>query len=216
MPDRPDAAGGARATSVGVHRVGLAVDFEGLVLGGGHDVPDRDGRRLLGEEVAALGAAHAFDQSRAAKAQQDLLDVISGQPLDVGQLPRRDRADARPAPAGEMDRDDQAVFGPGSDPHEGEYGRRASRDSSWRPRASVTSLSAAVQRATSSALSVPVRRMRASRKTRPARRPGIGTRRAAFRSTPDRRRPARRVSARSRPSSSSMTQVGTWERAMGR
>ena len=118
MPHRPDATGRARATSLGVYRVGLAVDFEGLVLGSGHDVPDGDGRRLLGEKVAALGAPYALDQAGPAKPQQDLLDVIGGQPLQVRQLARRDRAVARAAPLGEVERDDQAVLGPGGDPHE--------------------------------------------------------------------------------------------------
>ena len=67
-----------------------------------------------------------------------------------------------PAP-GEVDRNDEAVFGPGGDPHEGGIWAREGRDSSS-PRPAGHFFSAAVQRTTSSALRVPYGRIRASRK----------------------------------------------------
>ena len=81
------------ATSLGVHRVGVAVDLEGLMLGRGHDVPHRDGGGLLGQEVAALGAPHALHQAGPPEPQQDLLDVIGRKPL--GCRPARGRPPGR-------------------------------------------------------------------------------------------------------------------------
>src|SRR4051812_15991311 len=86
MPDRPDAAGRAGATSLGVHRVAVAVDLESLTLRRAHDVPHRDGGGVASQEIPALGAPDALHQSGPPEAQQDLLDVIGGKPLAVGQL----------------------------------------------------------------------------------------------------------------------------------
>ena len=47
---------------------------------------------LLGQEVAALGAPDALHQPGPPEPKQDLLDVVGGQPLGVGQLTRGDRA----------------------------------------------------------------------------------------------------------------------------
>src|SRR6185295_12821009 len=73
--------------------------------------------RIAREVVAALGASYALDQTRPAKPQQDLLDVIGRQALGVGQLARGDGLGRAATAAGEMQRDDEAVFGPGGDPH---------------------------------------------------------------------------------------------------
>src|SRR6185312_293023 len=67
---------------------------------------------------AALGAADALDQAGPAEAQQDLLDVVGGQPLGVRQLAGSHGPVPGPAAPGQVERDDQAVFGPGGDPHE--------------------------------------------------------------------------------------------------
>src|SRR6476661_4480640 len=121
MPDRPDAAGMSRITSIGVHRVSLAVDLESLVLGGSHDIPDRNGGRLLGQVVATLGSPHALDQAGPAEPQQDLLDIVSRKSLGVSQFPGGNRSIVAPSAFGKVDRDDQAVFGPGGNPHGFEY-----------------------------------------------------------------------------------------------
>src|SRR3954468_22938631 len=121
MPDWPDAAGRAGATSLGIDRVGVAVDLESLTLGGAHDIPHRDGAGVPGQEVPALGAPNALHQSGAPQAQQDLLDVVSREPLAVGQLAGGHGAVARAAALGKMDGDDEAVLGPGGDPHGAEY-----------------------------------------------------------------------------------------------
>src|SRR5262249_19875667 len=131
MPYRPDAAERPRATSLGIDRMRVAVDLEGLVLGRGHDVTDGNGGGFLRKEIPALGAADAFHKAGSTEAEENLFDVISGQAFDVGQFTSGDRPGPAPAPLGEVDRDDQAVFRPGSDPHETGIWGPGSRDSSF-------------------------------------------------------------------------------------
>src|SRR5918995_2406396 len=73
-PDRPDAAGVARITSVGIHRVRGTIDLERLVLRRRHDVANRDVGRLFGQVVAAAGSTHALHQPRTPEPKQNLLD----------------------------------------------------------------------------------------------------------------------------------------------
>src|ERR671910_555574 len=73
-PDRPDAAGVARITSVGIHRVRGTIDLERLVLRRRHDVANRDVGRLFGQVVAAAGSTHALHQPRTPESKQNLLD----------------------------------------------------------------------------------------------------------------------------------------------
>src|SRR5829696_3362698 len=156
MPDRPDAAGMSRITSIGVHRVSGAVDLEGLMLRCGHDISYRDGGGLLGQEVAALGSSHALDQAGPPEPQQDLLDIISRKSLGVGELPGSNRSTAPTSALGQVDRDDQAVFGPGGDPHSLNMPVRTGGINVSRDREPGRyCLSAEVQRATSSALMLP-------------------------------------------------------------
>src|SRR5919198_3337041 len=114
-PDRPDAARRVPTTSLGVDRMEIAVDFEGDVLRRLDHIFDTDGLRVARQVVAAFGATHRVDQSRAPQAQQDLLDVVVRQALQLGQLARRDRS--LPCPLREVQGDDQTVLGPGSDAH---------------------------------------------------------------------------------------------------
>src|SRR5690242_16718166 len=120
MPDRPDAAGVPRITSVGVYRVGLTVDLERLVLGSGHDITNRNSSRILGQVIAAFGAPDALYQPGATKPEQNLLDIVCRESLGVGQLACGDGANPSTPPLGEMNRDDQAVFGPRSEEHTSE------------------------------------------------------------------------------------------------
>src|SRR5262245_47417132 len=121
MPDRPDAAGRVWATSLGIDRVAVAVDLEGLTLGGAHDIPDGDGDGVPGQEVPALCAPDALHQSGPPEAQQDLLHIVGREPLTVGQLTGGYGAVAGAPALGKMDGDDEAVLGPGGHPHRAEY-----------------------------------------------------------------------------------------------
>ncbi len=93
----------------------IAVDFERDVLRGLDHVLDRDRLRLTRQVVAPLGAAHRVDQARAPQAQQDLLDIVVRQLLVLRQFARRHGS--LPRPLGEVQGDDQTVFGPGGDAH---------------------------------------------------------------------------------------------------
>ncbi len=88
MPHRPDAAGAPGATSIGIDWPRIAVYLEGLVLRGCHDVADRNDVRLPREVVPTFGTAHAQNQSRAPKTQEDLLDIVGWKALGVGKLTR--------------------------------------------------------------------------------------------------------------------------------
>ncbi len=101
MPHRPDAAGAPGATSIGIDWPRIAVYLEGLVLRGCHDVADRNGVRLPREVVPTFGTAHAQNQSRAPKTQEDLLDIVGWKALGVGKVTRGNRAAAFPPALGE-------------------------------------------------------------------------------------------------------------------
>src|SRR5438309_5129801 len=102
-----------------VDRMQIAVDLEGDVLRGLHHVLDGAGLRFTREVVAALGAAHRVHQAGAPQAEEDLLDVVVGETFLLGELARRHRP--LPRPLGEVQRNDQTIFGPGGDAHEKKY-----------------------------------------------------------------------------------------------
>src|SRR5438309_9085223 len=98
-----------------VDRMQIAVDLERDVLRGRHHVLDGDGLRLTREVVAALGPAHRVHQAGAPQAEEDLLYVVVGETFLLGELARRHRP--LPRPLGEVQRNDQTIFGPGGDAH---------------------------------------------------------------------------------------------------
>ena len=130
-PHRPDAARGLRATSPGVDRMEIAVDFEGDALGGLHHVLHGDGLRLARQEVPAPGSAHGLDQAGAPQAEEDLLNVVVRQPFLSRDFACRRRAAA--GSAGEMHGNDQAVFGPRREAHRRNMPERRSRFNAARP-----------------------------------------------------------------------------------
>src|SRR4051812_15657858 len=105
MPHRPDATGAAGATSIGVYLMSLAVDFEGLVLRCSHHVSNRDHFGILGQKVAALRSADALHEPGSTQTKQNLLDVVSREPLGVGKLTCGDRAAPVPPALGQVDGD---------------------------------------------------------------------------------------------------------------
>src|SRR5881296_1274729 len=125
-PDGPDAARSLRTTSLGIDGMEVAIDFEGDVLRGFDHVLDGDDVGLTGEMIAALGATDRIHQAGTPQPQEDLLDVIVGQALLLGELARRDRP--LPRTPCEVHGDDQPVLGPSGDAHESIWEGR-SRDS---------------------------------------------------------------------------------------
>jgi hypothetical protein len=147
LPDRPDAAGADGTTSSRFDRVRLAIDLECLMLGSRHHITNRDGFRQASQEITPLCPPHTLHQPGSPKPEQNLLDVVGRQALDVRKLTRGNGTAACPSALGQVNRDNQAVFGPGGDPHAGNMGLSQSGINQL--------LSAAVQRATSSALMFP-------------------------------------------------------------
>src|SRR5690606_32669587 len=127
LPHRPDAAGAAGVASLGVDGTRIAVDLEGLVLRRRHDVPHRYLGRDPRQEVAAVRAPDALDQARAPEPEEDLLYVIARQALGFRQLSGRNRPTLRLPPPGQVQDDNQAVFGPGGDTHGPNMARKSGR-----------------------------------------------------------------------------------------
>src|SRR5713101_2268679 len=125
-PDGPYAARSLRTTSLRIDGMEVAVDFEGDVFRGFDHVLNGDDVRLTREMVSALGATDRIHQAGTPQAQEDLLDVIVGQALLLGELARRDRP--LPRTPREVHGDDQPVLGPGGDAHESIW-EGTSRDS---------------------------------------------------------------------------------------
>src|SRR6058998_3866711 len=98
-----------------VDRMQIAVDLERDVLRGLHHVLDGDGLRLTREVVAALGAAHRVHQAGAPQAEEDLLNVVVRETFLLGELARRHRP--LPGALGEVQGNNQTIFGPGGDAH---------------------------------------------------------------------------------------------------
>jgi hypothetical protein len=92
------------------------MEIERRRLGRFDHVADRDARRVTGQCVAAASPARAAHDPGATEPQQDLLHVIAGQTLELGNLAAGDRPFSR-APS-EVERTDDAVFGKRSDAHE--------------------------------------------------------------------------------------------------
>src|SRR4029077_15221853 len=90
-PNGPDDARSLRTTSLRIDGMEVAVDFEGNVLRGFDHVFDGDDVGLTGEMVATLGTPHRIHQAGTPQPQENLLDVIVGQALLLGELARRDR-----------------------------------------------------------------------------------------------------------------------------
>src|SRR5947209_1164962 len=92
-----------------------AVEVERLQLGRVNDVPDRYLGGRPSEDVAAASTTRAGDDSCAPQAQQDLLDVVGRQSF----LPRNLASVDRPqlSSLGEVQRADDAVLCPRSNPH---------------------------------------------------------------------------------------------------
>src|SRR5436190_14273512 len=114
-PDGPDAARSLRTTSLGIDGMEVAIDFEGDVLRGFDHVLDGDDVGLTGEMITALCATDRIHQAGTPQPQEDLLDVIVGQALLLGELACRDRP--LPRTPREVHGDDQPVLGPGGDAH---------------------------------------------------------------------------------------------------
>src|SRR5439155_1308627 len=121
-PHGPDAARSLRTTSLRIDGMEVAVDFEGDVLRGFNHIFDGDDVGLTGEMITALGATHRIHQAGTPQAQEDLLDVVMGQALLLGELARRDRP--LPRTSREVHGDDQPVLGPSSDAHGCNIGRQ--------------------------------------------------------------------------------------------
>jgi len=68
------------------HRMTHAVEVERLQLGRVNDVPDRYLGGGPSKDVAAASTTRAGDDSCAPQAQQDLLDVVVGEALVLGQF----------------------------------------------------------------------------------------------------------------------------------
>src|SRR5213592_752251 len=100
----------------------VAIDFEGDVLRGFDHVLDGDDVGLTGEMITALGATDRIHQAGTPQPQEDLLDVIVGQALLLGELACRDRP--LPRTPREVHGDDQPVLGPGGDAHGCNIGRQ--------------------------------------------------------------------------------------------
>src|SRR2546425_328797 len=114
-PHRPDATRRLRATSMRVDRMQITVDLERDVLGCLHDILDGDGLGITRQVVAALRAAHRVHQASASQAEEDLLDVVVGETFLLGELARRHRP--LPRALGEVQGNDQTIFGPGGNAH---------------------------------------------------------------------------------------------------
>src|SRR5215203_6482068 len=124
MPHRADATGATWTTSVGVHRMGLTVDLERLVLRRSHDITDRDSFGSPGEVIPSLGPPNALNQAGTAQPQQNLFDIVRRQALGIGELACGDGTASFASPFGKMNRDDETVFGPGGNPHARNMERR--------------------------------------------------------------------------------------------
>ena len=103
-PHGANAAGRRRIAAFSIDPVQVAVHFEGHVLRRFDDVFDADGLRRPGQQVAAARPTDGIDQTGAPQAQQNLLDIIVGESLLLGELTSSDRA--LPRALRKMTRDD--------------------------------------------------------------------------------------------------------------
>src|SRR4029077_1095741 len=99
-----------------LNRMRHAVEIERRHLRRFDHIANRDVIRRFGEGIPTVRATRAANDVGTAEAEQNLLDVVHGQPLDLGDLATRDRA-VRLA-TGEMERTDDAVFSESSNAHD--------------------------------------------------------------------------------------------------
>ena len=114
-PDRPNAALMRARAADFVDRMAFAVHIERDQFRRGDDLPHRDFDRGPRERISAARAARARHDSGAAKTEEDLLDVVSRQPLAGRDVASVDGALIRTLR--QMKRADYAVLGPSGDAH---------------------------------------------------------------------------------------------------
>src|SRR5712692_9437962 len=92
-----------------------AMEVERLKLRGGDDVANRDGLRVARQRVSTVCASGALHDAGAAHPNQDLFDIVDGQPLARSDVATRHWTFTNAL--GQMQRADDAVLGEGSYPH---------------------------------------------------------------------------------------------------
>src|SRR5437764_9491638 len=85
-------------------------------LGSGDHGPDGDSLSIAGEGVTAAGTPRAANNIRAAKTNQDLLDIIDGQTLSGSNVPAGDRPFGRASR--QMQGADHAILGQSGNAHD--------------------------------------------------------------------------------------------------
>ena len=122
-PHRPNAAVVGGRASLFFDWMTHTVEIKGLQLGSVDDIPDRDFRRRLGQNVSASCAARAGDHAGTPQPQKDLLYVIGREALLPGNFAPVDWPEL--AALGKVQRAYHAVLGPSGYPHVFTLGIRA-------------------------------------------------------------------------------------------
>jgi len=115
LPHRANAARQRSRAPLFTHGMRNAIEVERGYFGSRDDGPDRNLLRLARERIATVRAPRTADDVGTTKSQQDLFDVVDGQPLVRGNLAASDwpfRDASR-----EMERADDAVLGQRGDTH---------------------------------------------------------------------------------------------------